>query len=137
MACTNGVHGECSTELKQKIDEWLKWDQNAKTRHEIETLVDQKQWSKLEGMLLKRLAFGTAGLRGAMRAGFASMNDLVVIQTAQGLVQYIKERFPSTEELLKGVVYGYDGRHNSKRFVNFYSYEKNLCCNKFIYLQIC
>lgn len=116
MACTNGAHSECSMELKQKIDEWLLWDQNTKTHNEIQTLVDQKNWSKLESMLLKRLAFGTAGLRAAMRAGFAAMNDLVVIQTAQGLARYIKECFPSPEELLKGVVYGYDGRHNSKRY---------------------
>lgn len=121
MACTNGSQNECSIDLKQKIDEWLRWDENTKTHDEIQTLVYQKNWLKLEAMLLKRLAFGTAGLRAAMRAGFAAMNDLVVIQTAQGLAQYIKEQFPSPEELLKGVVYGYDGRHNSKRFERFSS----------------
>lgn len=49
-----------------------------------------------------------------MRAGFASMNDLVVIQSAQGLAKYIIKSFPAAE-LTKGVVFGYDGRYNSKR----------------------
>lgn len=119
MACSNGTHGdsECSVELKQKIDEWLKWDENKKTRGEIETLVNQQNWLELEKMLLKRLAFGTAGLRAVMRAGFSAMNDLVVIQTAQGLAKYIKQCFPTPEQLFRGVVYGYDGRYNSKRHV--------------------
>jgi phosphomannomutase len=36
-----------------------------------------------------RLKFGTAGLRGAMGAGYNCMNDLVVLQTSQGLLKYI------------------------------------------------
>lgn len=31
----------------------------------------------------KRIAFGTAGLRGQMRAGFSGMNDLTVAQASQ------------------------------------------------------
>lgn len=72
-----------------------------------------KEYSKLSKLLLKRLSFGTAGLRGVMCAGYAAMNDLVVIQTAQGLAAYIKKSFP--DELKRGVVFGFDGRHNSKR----------------------
>lgn len=45
------------------------------------------------------------------------MNDLVVIQSAQGLVKYLLKCFPSVEQRAKGVVFGYDGRYNSKRFV--------------------
>lgn len=43
------------------------------------------------------------------------MNDLVIIQTAQGLVKYVKECF-SADDQLRGIVLGYDGRYNSKRF---------------------
>lgn len=76
-------------------------------------MVAAKEYSTLSKLLLKRLSFGTAGLRGAMRAGNSAMNDLVVIQTAQGLAKYIQKSFP--QELSRGVVFGYDGRHNSKR----------------------
>lgn len=88
--------------------------QNSLTRDEIQSLVKHHEWAQLETLLLNRLSFGTAGLRGVMRAGFASMNDLVVIQSAQGLAKYIIKSFP-TAELTKGVVFGYDGRYNSKR----------------------
>lgn len=33
--------------------------------------------------MLPRIAFGTAGLRGRMEAGFSGMNDLTVIQASQ------------------------------------------------------
>lgn len=71
---------------------------------------------KLAKLLLTRLSFGTAGLRGVMQAGYNAMNDLVVIQTAQGLAKYIKKCFPTAEQLACGVVFGYDGRYNSKRY---------------------
>lgn len=46
-----------------------------------------------------------------MGPGFSQMNDLVVIQTAQGLLRYLK----SIGVLNKGLMLGYDGRYNSKR----------------------
>ncbi|XP_055919008.1 glucose 1,6-bisphosphate synthase [Eupeodes corollae] len=109
----SGVVDEC---LQKQIDLWLKWDRNDKTRKEIQSLVDAKNYNELNRRLLNRLAFGTAGLRGPMRAGFNSMNDLVIIQTAQGLSEYILKEFPNVEDHKRGVVFGYDGRYNSKRF---------------------
>lgn len=64
---------------------------------------------------MNRLSFGTAGLRGKMQAGYNAMNDLVVIQTAQGFAKYLKKCFPHADQLAQGVVFGYDGRYNSKR----------------------
>lgn len=78
-------------------------------------LVLKKQWDILEKRLCNRLTFGTAGLRGTMRAGFDSMNDLVIIQTSQGLAKYVLEVFPNETDRKCGVVIGFDGRHNSKR----------------------
>lgn len=49
-----------------------------------------------------------------MEAGFARMNSLVVIQTSQGIAQYLLATIPEAKE--KGVVIGYDARHNSKKF---------------------
>lgn len=78
-------------------------------------MVALKDWEKLSQRMLNRLAFGTAGLRGPMRAGFDSMNDLVIIQTGQGMVEYVKECYPSEDDRQRGIVLSYDGRYNSKR----------------------
>jgi phosphoglucomutase/phosphoglucomutase/phosphopentomutase len=50
-----------------------------------------------------------------MRAGFDSMNDLVIIQTGQGLAKYVIECFPNKADQQRGIVLSYDGRYNSKR----------------------
>lgn len=92
--------------------------QNENTLNEIKSLVASKNWEVLRKRLLSRLSFGTAGLRGVMQAGFDSMNDLVIVQTAQGLVKYVKECFPSQQDQDRGIVLSYDGRHNSKRFAD-------------------
>lgn len=65
---------------------------------------------------MTRLTFGTAGLRGVMQAGFNAMNHLVVIQSAQGLLQYVLKSFPEKVDRAGGIVLGYDGRYNSKTF---------------------
>lgn len=96
-------------------------------------MVQQCEWKTLEKRLLKRLTFGTAGLRGVMCAGFYAMNDLVVIQSAQGLLKYIIQCFPNEEDRKGGIVLGYDGRYNSKRSVvrlcSFMSKDKELLNN--------
>ncbi|XP_050524981.1 phosphopentomutase isoform X2 [Daktulosphaira vitifoliae] len=68
-----------------------------------------------------RLSFGTAGLRAAMAPGFNRMNELVVIQSAQGLLYYMLSVFG---EQLKtsGIIFGFDGRYNSKRFAELSAY---------------
>ncbi|CAH0555104.1 unnamed protein product [Brassicogethes aeneus] len=106
-----------SFELDKKIQEWLKWDKNEHTKTEIEKLVKSKKYDDLKGVLLKRLSFGTAGLRGKMAAGYSCMNDLVIIQTGQGLLKYLEK---TEQKMLQsnGIVLGFDGRHNSKRFPN-------------------
>ncbi|KYQ89432.1 phosphoglucomutase [Tieghemostelium lacteum] len=95
-------------------NKWLEWDKNEKNRKEIQHFVDEKNEQELRERLENRIQFGTAGLRGPMKAGFANMNDLTVIQASQGLALYVKETIDSA--LTKGVVVGYDGRHNSQTF---------------------
>jgi phosphomannomutase len=51
-----------------------------------------------------------------MKAGFAFMNCLTVQQASQGLTVYLEKVFP--KELSRGIVLGYDGRHNSQRFAH-------------------
>lgn len=49
-----------------------------------------------------------------MGPGYSQMNDLVIVQTGQGFVEYLLNAVPNARE--KGVVLGYDGRYHSKRF---------------------
>ncbi|TPX36225.1 phosphoglucosamine mutase [Synchytrium microbalum] len=87
---------------------------NPSTRAEIEALVNQKAWKDLDSLLTERMAFGTAGLRAAMGAGFSRMNDLTVIQATQGLCQYMLKVNPDVSK--QGVVVGHDHRHHSLSF---------------------
>lgn len=103
-------------ELDQKIEEWLTWDKNQATCDALKGLVAENKVEELKKILLNRLSFGTAGLRGRMAVGYACMNDLVIVQTAQGYLKYLEKE---NIDLLKrnGIVVGYDGRHNSRRYV--------------------
>ncbi|RWS09628.1 phosphoglucomutase-2-like protein [Dinothrombium tinctorium] len=87
---------------------------NPTTNAAIKNLVINKEYKSLEKHLLNRLTFGTAGIRGKMGPGYCAMNDLVIIQTSQGLAQYLLSYDPECKQ--NGVVIGYDGRHNSERF---------------------
>ena len=69
-----------NSELETALNQWRKWDKNEKTLAEIESLVTANEHSKLEGLLCKRMEFGTAGLRSKMGAGFSQMNTLTIIQ---------------------------------------------------------
>src|SRR5690606_26442481 len=59
------------------------------------------------------LAFGTAGLRGALGAGPNRMNRVVVTRAAAGLATYLREHGAGPGSV---VVIGYDARRNSDVF---------------------
>ncbi|XP_031839249.1 phosphoglucomutase 2 isoform X2 [Nomia melanderi] len=101
-------------ELDNKINEWLKWNKDPNADYEIEELIRENNAKVLSNLFLKRLEFGTAGLRGCMGPGYSQMNDLVIVQTGQGLSTYLLDAVCNASE--KGVIIGYDGRHCSKRF---------------------
>ncbi|KAK2704286.1 hypothetical protein QYM36_016624 [Artemia franciscana] len=103
-----------ASKLDYKVEEWLRWDKNSVTRSEVKTLVDKNDNEALNRIIMKRLEFGTAGLRGRMAAGYGCMNDLVIIQTSQGFASYLLKTNPDC--IKSGVVVGFDGRHNSLRF---------------------
>lgn len=95
--------------------EWLRLDRDETTRSEILELVKQNSVKELDLIFRSRLTFGTAGLRAQMGAGFSRLNSLTIIQTSQGLAQYLLEE-EKTSAATAGVVIGYDARHNSKSF---------------------
>lgn len=100
--------------LQNLVKEWLRLDPNPVTKGEIRKLWDEGDTSELEKRMRTRIAFGTAGLRGKMEAGWARMNDLTIIQASQGLCAYVLQHVP--DACRRGVVVGYDHRHNSERW---------------------
>ncbi|KAF1984453.1 hypothetical protein K402DRAFT_144289 [Aulographum hederae CBS 113979] len=100
--------------IEELAKEWLRVDQDEKTRDEIYQLLVQNKRDELKQRLKPRITFGTAGLRARMEAGFARMNAVTVIQATQGLAEYILETNPESKR--QGVVIGRDARHNSERF---------------------
>ncbi|THY61980.1 hypothetical protein D6C99_01058 [Aureobasidium pullulans] len=100
--------------LQILVKEWLRLDQDESTRSEIERLVAENNTVELQSRLQKRIAFGTAGLRGRMEAGFSRMNSLTVIQASQGLAEYLLKT--EADVKTRGIVIGRDARHNSDKF---------------------
>ena len=49
-----------------------------------------------------------------MGFGFARLNCVTIIQTSQGLAEYLMAKLPSTAEA--GIAIGYDSRRNSQKF---------------------
>ncbi|KAI4222825.1 MAG: hypothetical protein LQ349_007554 [Xanthoria aureola] len=102
--------------LLDLADQWLRLDKEPATRAEIQSLLAQKNLDELEHRLSTRLTFGTAGLRAQMGAGFARLNSLTIIQTSQGLAEYLLSVLPNAAA--HGIVVGHDARHNSQHFAD-------------------
>lgn len=95
-------------------NQWLNIDVNSTTRAQINDLINDGNYTKLDELLSNRIVFGTAGLRARMEAGFSRMNDVTVLQASQGLAEYIKSTKGVDQEAT--IVIGHDHRNNSKRF---------------------
>ncbi|KAK4695223.1 phosphoglucomutase, partial [Lecanoromycetidae sp. Uapishka_2] len=98
--------------IRMLAKEWLRLDQDEETRSEIEQLLEQQNSTELEHLLSTRLVFSTASLRAQIGAGYARLNSLTIIQTSQGLGEYIIHEGIAPS----GVVVGHDARHNSQKF---------------------
>ena len=90
--------------------QFLSWDPNESTRHELDALIKGADIPQLRSMFEKRIAFGTAGLRAAMGPGYSRMNDLIILQTSQGLVKYLSAQLGEETAQSRGIVVGYDHR---------------------------
>lgn len=104
--------------LRDLAEQWLQQDRDQTTRAEIEQLLNSNDDAELERRLRSRIAFGTAGLRASMKAGFAHMNSLTVLQASQGLARYVREQQhdPLADDQPLAIVVGHDARHNSEKF---------------------
>jgi len=97
---------------------WADQDPDPQTHAELQELIEQAPTDdeavrELADRFAGRLEFGTAGLRGELGAGPRRMNRVVVIQAAAGLAAYLNAH---PVEGQRGVVVGYDARHNSDVF---------------------
>lgn len=107
---------------------WSRLDPNETSAAFVDALVEQAQ--RGDGAALqelkslfpdgKRISFGTAGLRSAMKPGPLGMNDLVVLQTAQGLAKFCIQQHEHDDTTNKSsscrlcAVVGYDHRANTE-----------------------
>lgn len=104
--------------IMSRARQWVNQDPDPATRAELEELIagaergDANAAAELSARFEGRIAFGTAGLRGALGAGPTRMNRVVTIQTAAGLSAFLAGRGaePAT------AVVGYDARRNSEVF---------------------
>ena len=113
-------HKKC----EQLVDDWLMSDFFEPTRLEALKLLADCKFDEIQARFspeTSRLVFGTAGLRAMMGAGLDRMNCLTVLQTTQGLVKFLKEEGKNKMNFAadgRGVVIGFDGRHNSENFAH-------------------
>ncbi|TFV87816.1 phospho-sugar mutase [Blastococcus sp. CT_GayMR16] len=103
-----------TAELLATARDWADADPHAGDRAEIEALIEAENLAELERRFAGPLTFGTAGLRGPLRAGPAGMNAAVVTRAASGLGRYLAEDGHAGS----GVVIGYDARRRSDEFAH-------------------
>jgi phosphomannomutase len=101
------------TELRRVAEAWLADDPDEDDRAELRAVLDGLPGTAadLADRFAGPLTFGTAGLRGPLRAGPNGMNRAVVRAAAAGLVGWLASAGAEGP-----VVIGYDARHRSREF---------------------
>jgi phosphomannomutase len=112
---TTTREGPALAELRRLAQSWLDGDPDESDRAELRAVLDALPGSvdDLADRFAGPLQFGTAGLRGPLRAGPAGMNLAVVLTAAAGLVRWLDARAVSGP-----LVIGYDARHRSAEFAH-------------------
>ena len=96
-------------ELREAARRWIDGDVDPAAQAELRALSDSGELAdRMSGMP----TFGTAGLRGPVRAGPNGMNRAVVIRTTAGVAAWLSEQGHDGGI----VVVGRDGRHGSEDF---------------------
>ncbi|XP_069350576.1 phosphopentomutase [Eulemur rufifrons] len=119
-AAPGGSGAGMDARLDLETTRWLLWDKNPLTLDLVKRLIAEGNTEELQKCFGARMEFGTAGLRAAMGAGIARMNDLTIIQTTQGFCRYLERQFSDLKQ--RGVVISFDARAHpssggsSKRF---------------------
>jgi phosphomannomutase/glycosidase len=104
--------GEDRMGYNENYDRWLaSEDVDAATKNELRGIADNEE--EIRERFTSMLNFGTAGLRGIMRAGLNGMNVYTVRYTTQGLANLINT---CGEDIGGGVAIAYDSRNHSPEF---------------------
>ncbi|MET8119230.1 phospho-sugar mutase [Micromonospora sp. NPDC005189] len=100
-------------DIREQARRWLADDPDPASRDELTAVLDGLPGSapELADRFAGPLTFGTAGLRGPLRAGPNGMNLAVVTQAAAGLVGWLAAQGGTGP-----LVIGYDARHGSRQF---------------------
>ncbi|MCF6744614.1 phospho-sugar mutase [Blastococcus sp. KM273128] len=93
---------------------WAAADPHDGDRAEVLALVEAGDTAELARRFAGPLTFGTAGLRGPLRAGPAGMNAAVVLRAAAGVGRYLLDTGPGGGT----VVIGFDARRRSDEFAD-------------------
>ncbi|MGI6737262.1 MAG: phospho-sugar mutase [Anaerovoracaceae bacterium] len=97
---------------RDEYEKWLQADAvDEATRRELRDIAGDEE--QIEDRFSGMLQFGTAGLRGRMRAGLNGMNVYTVRYATQGMANLIKS---CGEDPGSGVTIAYDSRSNSRLF---------------------
>lgn len=110
--------GSDDASLLSLASEYVRWEENAAYRSTVASWIASQNLVEIRAHFLPRIAFGTAGLRARMAPGYKHMNALVITQTSQGFVRYLEQQYAASlqEAKERGLILGYDGRHNSRRY---------------------
>jgi len=100
-------------QLRAAVAAWRADDPDPATVAELDALVAAGDEAALHDRFGARLAFGTAGLRGALGAGPNRMNRVVVRRAAAGLCRWLDDHGWDGP-----VVVGRDARHGSEAFAS-------------------
>ena len=95
---------------RQLAEEWLAVDPDPEDRAKVRRLLDSDDHAELTERFGARLAFGTAGMRGAMGAGPMRMNRVLARVVAASVAERILRDRPADPH----VVIGQDARHRSR-----------------------
>ncbi|MEU5938400.1 phospho-sugar mutase [Micromonospora sp. NPDC047548] len=100
-------------DIRDQARRWLDDDPDPASRDELRAVLDRLPESapELADRFAGPLTFGTAGLRGPLRAGPNGMNLAVVTQAAAGLVGWLAAQGGEGP-----LVIGYDARYGSREF---------------------
>ena len=108
------------SELRTAAQRWIADDPCQADRDEMQRVLvramggDDDATGELADRMGTPLTFGTAGLRGPLRAGPAGMNLAVVRRAAAGIAAYLTANGGSG----RTVVIGHDARHRSAEFAS-------------------
>src|ERR1700744_1509105 len=97
---------------RDAVQAWIADDVDPLAGAELQALLDAGEDAELEDRFAGHLTFGTAGLRGPLRAGPNGMNRTVVRRAAAGLAAWLGAHGRAGAP---GIV-GFDGRHGSAQF---------------------